>query len=175
MDTLLIQPNEQIQYLKEKCNTLVDLTMELQTAYERLKNENDFLQNENQNLVNSLQESYEQLQKYPSELSSTFISFFVDFYTIAKKVYEDKAFIPYTYESKNARNYLKIEKGIFEQYITQNTDIPLKNFKEYCSQFFLIKSEDNRKFVFSSDKIQIYYVNKAVIGCLLNDFDTGGN
>lgn len=175
MDSVSIQTNEQIQYLKEKCNTLVDLTMHLQAECERLKNETEFLQMENQNLSDSLYGCYEKLQNYPSELSSTFISFFVDFYTITKKVYEDNVFIPYTYDSKNARNYLKIEKGIFEQYITQNTKIPLKNFKEYCSQFFLIKSEGNKKFVFSSDKIQIYYVNKAVIGCLLRDLESGEN
>ena len=175
MESAVILPERENKILKEKYNRLIDLYSSLQKENENLKHQNLFMADELESMAVEL-ETLEKFQENPqshttdgSELSEdTFYEFFTSYIRIIRKALDANAFIPYSYASKNAKNYLKIEKNTFEQLIAENTAIPLKIFKEYCGGFMLIKSEDN-KYTFANDKQTVYYINKSILNCINAD------
>lgn len=170
MDTTLLSPEQETLFLKEKYNKLVDLCSALKAENERLKKKNALLEENEQNLEEKLADCFQKLHNYPDNISGTLLNFFAAFTSVIKKAAEQNAFIPYSYTSKYAKDYLKIEKSIFEALIMESTTIPLKTFKDYCARFLLIKSEDdNHKVTFTSNKLQIYYINKTALSCIEAD------
>jgi len=183
MEATAIQPEWEYKILKEKYNRLIDM-------YSSLQKENENLKHQNFSLIRlgemaAEQEKTEKIQENPRDpqdlqppksyttdepdcTQDIFYEFFMSYITIIRKALEANAFIPYAYASKNAKNYLKIEKNIFEQLIVENTTIPLKTFREFCGGFMLIKSEDN-KFTFANDKQTVYYINKFILNCITVD------
>lgn len=163
MDIAITVPEQEHKILKEKYNCLVD-------RYFTLQKENEGLKSQILSLKAS-EKKEEDSQSYtpntsPDAPEDTFCAFFTAYISIIRKALDTEAFIPYTYASKNAKNYLKIEKGTFEQLIIENTDIPLKTFKEYCGGFMLIKSENN-KYTFTNDRQTVYYINKNILDCIV--------
>lgn len=154
-------PEQEHKILKEKYNRLIDLYSSLQQENENLKLQISSLQTAGKN--------NDEPQSYTTELpEDTFHDFFTSYIAVIRKALDNDAFIPYTYSSKNAKNYLKIEKSAFEQLIADNSTIPLKDFKEYCGGFMLIKSENN-KYTFTNDRQTVYYINKFILSCVAID------
>ncbi len=161
MGTAIALPEQDHQILKEKYNRLVDLYSSLNKENENLKHQIS--------LLKASEKKTENPQSYTTELSEdTFHVFFASYIAIIRKALDIGAFIQYTYASKNSKNYLKIEKSTFEQLIADNTTIPLKNFKEFCGAFMLIKSENN-KYTFTNDRQTVYYINKSILSCITTD------
>lgn len=153
MDAAITLPEQEHKILKEKYNCLIDRYFALQKENERLKSQ--------------IKEEASQ-SCTPNAPEDTFCSFFSSYIAIIRKALDTEVFIPYTYASKNAKNYLKIEKSAFEQLIMENTAIPLKAFKDYCCGFMLIKSENN-KCIFTNDRQTVYYINKTILDCIVTD------
>lgn len=161
MGAAIALPEQEHKILKEKYNRLVDLYSSLNKENENLKKQIS--------LLKASEKKTENPQSYTTELSEdTFHDFFASYIAIIRKALDTGAFITYTYASKNSKNYLKIEKSIFEQLIVDNTTIPLKNFREFCAAFMLIKSENN-KYTFTNDRQTVYYINKSVLSCITTD------
>lgn len=180
MESAIVLPERENKILKEKYNQLIDLYFALQKENENLKHQNILLiklgsmtaEMEKSEKIQEEPQNLQSLQSYtteePERTEDIFYEFFTAYITIIRKALEANAFIPYSYASKNAKNYLKIEKNIFEQLITNHTSIPLKDFREYCGGFMLIKSEDN-KYTFANDKQTVYYINKYILNCIADD------
>lgn len=147
--------------LVDFCNRYIQETVTLKEAKKELEEQCLFLHQELVSCTN-------RLAKYPADFSDTLPTFFMDFNAIIRDLEKNGAFIPYTYVSQNAKNYLKVEKSIFDHCVSQHTNWPLKTFRYYCMQFLLIKSEGSAC-VFNSNKLRIYYINKAAVACVQND------
>ncbi len=172
MEAAVILPERENKILKEKYNRLIDLYFALQKENEHLKNQNFSLTNELEAIAGELEElekMQEELKSYtadtPELIEKNLLEFFSSFFTVIRKALDEGAFIPYSYASKNAKNYLKIEKNTFEQIINDNSSVPLKEFREYSAGFMLIRSENN-KYVFTNDKQTVYYVNRSILNCM---------
>lgn len=161
MGAAIALPEQEHKILKEKYNRLVDLYSSLNKENEKLKHQIS--------LLKASEKKTENPQSYTTELSEdTFHDFFASYIATIRKALDTDAFIPYTYTSKNSKNYLKIEKSTFEQLIADHTKIPLKNFKEFCGAFMLIKSENN-KYTFTNDRQTVYYINKSILSCITTE------
>lgn len=171
MGSTILNPNAENQFLKQKCNALIE---RVEISDRQIK---DLIHTKNQmetiilNLNTKLTAQEKQLEMIPEYISSSLLQFLSAFYKIIKNVQDDNAFIPYLYKSKFAENYIKIEKNIFESYISKHTSIPLKNFKEYCRKMLFIKSNGS-KCVFNDDKLQIYFINKTIVTFITADSDS---
>lgn len=86
--------------------------------------------------------------------------FLMDFCRVAASIMEDEAYIPYSYATKYSEQFYKIEQGIFETYISQWSEMDLKTFLRFCADLQLVKAEANRKCVYSSGSIHVYYVSR---------------
>lgn len=100
--------NLELRNLKKKCNGLLDLVTQLKNEKSRLEKELAIYKRES----TSLNSGYEK-----TELEK-FISCFE---YIVKKSDEAGAFIPYTYSSKYAKSYMKIDCKQFESIIKEVT------------------------------------------------------
>lgn len=134
---------------------------------EQLKNEIE----EKENRVRALNEEIGQMKEHISDSESEDIkidlrqknklnNYLTDFCRIAMAIMEDQAYIPYSYATKYSEYYYKIEQGVFEDYVDQCSDLDLKTFLKFCVDLQLVKAETNRKCVYSSGNIHVYYVSK---------------
>lgn len=87
-------------------------------------------------------------------------NFLMDFCKVASSIMEDKSYIPYSYATKYSEQFYKIEQGIFEKYVAEHSGIGLKIFLKFCVDLQLVKAEGNRKCVYSSGSIHVYYVSR---------------
>lgn len=92
---------------------------------------------------------------------SDMMIFLLDFCLVAKKIIENKDYIPYSYETQNSSLYYKIEKQIFDDYICKYARIDMKTFFKFCVDLAMIKCEKNRKYVYNAGKLKVYYVSRA--------------
>lgn len=107
--------NMELNNLKKKCNGLLDLV-------ERLKNEKSKLEIELErskraSILHERAVEKSELEKYIS-----------DFEYVVKKSDELGAFIPYTYSSKYAKSFVKIESVRLEEIIKMTTSMDVENF-----------------------------------------------
>lgn len=148
--------------LKKEINLLIARVEQLTQEKEK-KNEQ----------IRSLQEEIEQMtlqMAEPEELSSSIElnkaqknslnNFLMDFCKVASSIMEDKSYIPYSYATKYSEQFYKIEQGIFEKYVAEHSGIGLKIFLKFCVDLQLVKAEGNRKCVYSSGSIHVYYVSR---------------
>lgn len=103
-----------------------------------------------------------------SKISDDLHKFFMDFHVIINDLKKNDFFIPYAYAPKNSNDYLRVEKKSFDDCICKFTDFQPKDFCNICIKLMLIKSEDG-KYVFNSDKRQIYYINKHATALILDE------
>lgn len=140
--------------LKAKINGIIDkikdLNCELDTKekhIEKLKQEIALLQNAGPDA------QYD-------ESADEMLQFMQDFCIVGRMILERQEYIPYTYETKNSEKYYKIKQEVFDNYICSYARLDLKTFINCCIDLSLIKSEKNRKCVFPSAEIRVYYVNR---------------
>lgn len=86
--------------------------------------------------------------------------FLMDFCRIATAIMENQAYIPYSYATKYSEHYYKIEQGVFENYVEKYSELELKPFLRFCVDLQLVKAEANKKCVYSSGNIHVYYVSR---------------
>jgi len=161
--------NQGNQLLKSKYNQLIKLYELKEKELEDLREIKMKLEEEHELMKIELEGYKHQLSKLSDiSFSDDIHKFFHDFSAIIKSLDQKNAFIPYTYSSKYSKDYCKVDKTEFEKCLAEISDIPLKMFRQYCSQFMLVKSEDGNC-VFNSNKIQLYYINKYAVAGILGD------
>lgn len=90
-------------------------------------------------------------------------SFMMDFCRISRLLVENMDYIEYSYKTKNSEDFYKIEQGVFEDYVCQYAQMDLKTFINFCIDLGLVKSEKNRRCIYNSAEIRVYYVNKLFV------------
>ncbi len=153
--------NEEVK-LKEKINRLIDKIRELeQTVMEKnlliqtLQDEIKFLEvkedcpaAKEEQIANGEEEIY---------------AFIKAFCMMARMIIANDDYIKYSYETKFSSAFYKIEQGVFENYICEYAGMSMKTFLNYCIDLALIKSEENRRCVYNSGNLRIYYVSRPFI------------
>lgn len=145
--------------LKEKINQLIDKVDEHKKTISE------------QNLhIQEIQEEIKMLQvqancsgakvKTPVEEENEIFAFIKDFCLIARLIIENTDYIKYQYETKFSSSFYKIEQTVFENYICKYSIMDIKTFLGFCIDMALIKSEQNRKCVYSSGNIRVYYMSR---------------
>jgi hypothetical protein len=157
--------------LTSKHNQLVDFCKKLINESAKLEKSINSLKQENQNLKQELEDLQNLRAQQPEvSFSEELVMFFNIFCLVIKNLEKRSAFIPYTYKSKFAKDYLKVEKKVFNSCVSELTDFPIQNFRRYCAQFMLLKSEGSNC-IFNSDRLQIYYVNKNIAAFILGSME----
>lgn len=150
--------DKEIVVLKKKCNAQLDKIIELEAAVK-----------ERESQISQMAEEITVLKDNKSILEPSHNDKVFNFIEAFKKVIEhaqmEHAFITYSNRSKYSECYLKIEKEKFENYVNDFTDMEIKTFLDYAACFSFLKSE-GKKCVYTSDKIRIYYISRAVLETL---------
>lgn len=123
--------------------------------------------------IRTLEEDIRQLELQESELDgmsraieidrvqkNNLNHFLMDFCKVAALIMKDEAYIPYSYATKYSEQFYKIEQGTFEGYVSDHSQMDLKAFLKFCVDLQLVKAEKNRKCVYSSGSIHVYYVSR---------------
>ncbi len=143
--------------LKLKINTLIDRIQQMQVVL-----------SEKNSKIKLLEEEIKmhRIEKKPAYIQedSAVIIFITNFFHIAKMILEKEDFIKYSYETKNSEFFYKIEKNIFDSYISDYSSYDLKTFLDFCIDLSLVKSEKNHKCTYNSGDVKVYYVSK----CFMN-------
>lgn len=144
--------------LKEKINRLIDKIGEMEGQLKERESHIKLLEEE----VKMLQagKSMEDAQESVVNEESQIFSFIRDFCMVAMLIIQNEAYIKYTYETKNSGSFYKIEQSVFNDYICKYAALDLKSFLNYCVDLGLVKSEKNRKYIYSSGEIKVYYVSR---------------
>lgn len=153
------------QNLKVKCNKLIDLLEVKEKEKEELEKMINLLHEELEK-NKSRKGSEGQISEIKTAYSNELFLFMESFKNVIKSIIEDQAFIKYSNSSKNSSFYCKIEKDTFDSYIKNISDIEIKKFIEISIGFLFLKSEKNNKCVYPSDKLRVYFVNKAVVNVI---------
>ncbi len=144
--------------LKEKINRLIDKIGEMDAQLKERESHIKLLEEEIRMLqVND--STGEVAEEAVSEESEIF-SFIRDFCMVAMLIIQNEAYIKYTYETKNSGSYYKIEQSVFNDYICRYAALDLKSFLNYGVDLGLVKSEKNRKYIYNSGDIKVYYVSR---------------
>lgn len=161
MDCMVQESGDEIIFLKKKCNALLDTIENLK--YDLKKEEE--LQKEAEIIPEFLKEP-EMLKPYYFDETEEIYMFFQSLKIIIKKALEGHTFIEYAYSSKYSAEFCKIEKNEFNKLIDELSSIEGKKFIDYCVDFLFLKAEHSRKCVYTSDKMQIYYLRRCIVRML---------
>lgn len=149
--------------LKEKINRLIDKIGEMDTQLKERESHIKLLEEEVRMLQARMPqagESAEEAQENAVSEESEIFSFIRDFCKVAMLIIQNEAYIKYTYETKNSSSFYKIEQSVFNDYICKYAALDLKSFLNYCVDLGLVKSEKNRKYIYSSGETKVYYVSR---------------
>lgn len=72
---------------------------------------------------------------------------------------DDGAFMTPKYATQSSQHYYKVEKSVFENYISRLSGLSIMDFISYCRQLSILREEDN-KILFSSGKVRAYFLPK---------------
>lgn len=147
--------------LKRKINTLIDRISDLGNDVSSQIMKIQLLEEE----IKSLQQKEEnfdaELKPVTSLEGESRMSVFMrDFCLIAGLLVQNAAYIEYSYKTKNSEDFYKIEQGVFEDYVCEYAQMDLKTFLNFCIDLGLVKSEKNRKCLYNSAEIRVYYVKR---------------
>lgn len=88
--------------------------------------------------------------------------FMRDICIVLQTAVNEDAFMKAKYATQSSQMYYKIEKDIFEGYISRLSALEVKEFIEFCKQLSVIKLENN-KCVFPSGRIRVYFLSKGIV------------
>lgn len=153
--------------LKNKINRLIDRVMSLKQEISRRDAELEELNDG----IGRLQEKIRQGRNFEGakapELDdrneSEIYSFLADFCLIAGLIMEDHAYIEYTYKTKYSADFYKVEQEKFEEYVCGHSRLDLRTFLNFCIDLSLVKSEANRRCLYNSAEIRVYYVSRVFV------------
>lgn len=143
--------NQELQNLKRKCNRLLDVVEKLSVEKSRWERE----AKEAKKVRNSLDSEGEKL------VIEIFITAFSEVVKIAD---ENNCFVPYTYDSKYAKNFMKITSGELEKIIKTATSMDTENFISIAAKMQLIA----KKTVFWNNK-KMYLLSRTACEFILQE------
>lgn len=155
--------------LKAKINQLIDRVQELN---EQLSEKNVYIENlQNDIKMLQMRENASGAQEvvFDSENESEIVSFLKDFCLISREIIQNGDFIKYNYSTKNSELFYKIEQTVFDDYICRLANVDLKNFIKSCIDLALVKSEKNRKCVYTSGDMRVYYVSRPFMDAAVQE------
>lgn len=166
-------PGEE-QKIKKKINGLIDHITELENDLESRKAHIQLLKDQIKMLEKPMikGESEGIPMKQESIEESRIFAFMRDFCVITRLIILNKDYIPYNYETKNSAFYYKVEQGILDDYICHHSRMDIKNFLNYCVDLGLVKAEKNRKCLYPSGSIRVYYINRLFMDAAAKDVGT---
>ena len=88
--------------------------------------------------------------------------FMKDVCVVIGAVASDEFFMKTKYTTQSSQMYYKIEKEVFEDYISRYSGLPLKDFIEFCKRLSFIKVENN-KCIFPSGRARVYFLMKGIV------------
>lgn len=156
----MVQMVREEEKLKKKINLLIDRVQELDNEVSEKNARKNLLQEEIRMLEMQVNQQAPQISLDTEDGQSEVFFFLQDFCKVARRILSNEDYIKYTYETKNSPFYYKIEQSVFENYICEFAKTDLKTFLDYCVDFALIKAEKNRKRVYASAEIRVYYVSR---------------
>ncbi len=148
--------------LKKKVNSLIDKITTLNDRLSEKESHIKLLSEEIKMLKVQENSSGAEQEVHLGEESEMF-SFIKDFCMIARLIIQNEAYIKYRYETKYSGDFYKIDQVVFEDYICKYAGIDLKTFIGYCVDLALVKSEKNKKCLYNSGEIRVYYVSRPFI------------
>lgn len=141
--------NIELKKMKIKCNRLLDVVENQKNEISRLKNEKT-----NKNTLSETEEK-------------TMLSEFIrEFSTLIKKADEMNAFIEYTYASKFAKDFMKIESKKMESLINTHTSFDVKMFLQLSLKMRLISEN-----TVSCNRKKMYLISKSACELILPKTD----
>lgn len=88
--------------------------------------------------------------------------FMKDVCIVIGAIVTEEAYMKAKYVTQTSQVYYKIEKEVFEDYITRLSVLPVKEFIEYCKKLSFLKMENN-KCVFPNGRTRVYFLSKAIV------------
>lgn len=147
--------------LKKKINALIERITDKENDLENMKMQTQLLQEEIRLLE---QEERKKCNPHTKQEEESKIERFLrDFCLVARRLIEDDAYIEYSYKTKNSEEFYKVKQEVFEEYICQVAKLDLKTFLHFCVDLRLVKSERNRRCLYNSAEIRVYYVNRIFV------------
>lgn len=164
---------DNIMYLKQKCNAQLDRIEELEKTLEAARLENVSKAKEIKELVAEIQEEKNREKTVDNQCqvvgSDDFIECARVLQYILKEVPDMKIFIKYKNKCQNARDYYKVSKPELDKVVG---DLISKNnfdkFFEFCSSLGVIRS-DRGKYVFSDQTSRYYMFRKPAFDYVRED------
>lgn len=157
MEETILNQERTIQALKEKCNKLLDIIDEMRLEKEECQS------GKKESRDTRIAASQE------PETQTALFQFLSSLCSVIRQIQKDEAFIRYSNQSKNSILYHKIEKETFERYIEEFSALDKKDFIAACVDLQYLKSEKNRKCVYNSDALRVYFVSKAIVKLILTE------
>ena len=143
--------NQELQNLKKKCNRLLDVVEKLTAEKSKLEKE--------------VKESRRVIKNPESEDEKSVLEIFITaFSEVVKIADETNCFVPYTYDSKYAKSFMKITSGELEKIIKTGTLMDTENFIEIGTQMQLIA----KKTVFWNNK-KMYLLSRTACEFILQE------
>lgn len=163
-------PGEE-QKIKKKINSLIDHITELGNDLKSRDTHIQLLQEQIKMLEKMVMKDDENALQGQGDEEGPIFDFMRDFCVITRLVILHKDYIPYNYETKNSAFYYKVAQGVWDDYICKYARMDLKNFLNYCIDLGLVKSEKNRKCLYQSGSIRVYYINRLFMDAAAKDVE----
>lgn len=96
------------------------------------------------------------------EMENRLNLFMRDVCVVLQAAINDEAFMKAKYTTQSSQMYYKIEKDIFEGYISRLSALGVKDFIEFCKKLSFVKIENN-KCVFPSGRTRVYFLAKGIV------------
>ena len=113
-----------------------------------------------ENQISELEADLKKMQELPQEGKINI--FMRDCCVVLGAIRDDGAFMTPKYATQSSQYYYKIEKSVFESYISRLSCLSVIEFISYCRQLSILREEDNR-ILFSSGKVRAYFLPKKII------------
>lgn len=165
------------QKLKKKINGLIEYIKGLENSVE---NQDRYIQvlKEQVRFLKSEEEGSSEVrflkgeEEGESSEAGEIFAFMHDFCVITRFIIMKKDYIPYNYETKNSAHYYKVAQNIFEGYICNYAKLDLKKFLEFCVELGLVKAEKNKKCLYPSGSIRVYYISRIFMDAAARDINS---
>lgn len=151
------------EVVKQKINSLIDEIEKISRDISERKARRQSLEEEIKMLHFREKSLEEKTITFEDTEKSNMMVFMRDFCVIAKRILDEKTYIPYSYATQNSDFFYKLERSVFENYIEEYSGMDIKTFLNYCVKLAIVKSEENKKCIYVSGKITVYYISKVFL------------
>lgn len=113
-----------------------------------------------ESLIIELEDDLRKMQDLPHEGKINI--FMRDCCVVLGAIRDEGAFMTPKYATQSSQYYYKVEKSVFESYISRLSELTAAEFISYCRRLSILR-EENNKILFSSGKIRAYFIPKKII------------